>query len=72
MFRKLQRLSRGRVALRKGDIPKVRSGTKSSLASFFLFITEKLTGTTTFFLIFCAACARIRDAGVFACLFDRL
>ena len=24
MFRKLQRLSRGRVALRKGDIPKVR------------------------------------------------
>lgn len=24
MFRKLQRLSRGRVALSKGDIPKVR------------------------------------------------
>ena len=26
MFRKLQRLSKGRVALRKGDIPKVREG----------------------------------------------
>jgi|SRR6266566_6051925 len=26
MFRKLQRLSRGRVALSKGDIPKVREG----------------------------------------------
>jgi hypothetical protein len=26
MFRKLQRLSRGRVALGKGDIPKVREG----------------------------------------------
>jgi hypothetical protein len=26
MFRKLQRLSRGRVAISKGDIPKVREG----------------------------------------------
>jgi hypothetical protein len=34
MFRKLQRLSRGRVALSKGDIPKVREGGRDGVAAW--------------------------------------
>lgn len=34
MFRKLQRLSRGRVALSKGDIPKVREGGWDGVAAW--------------------------------------
>jgi hypothetical protein len=36
MFRKLQRLSRGRVALSKGDIPKVREGDGVAALSYFI------------------------------------
>ena len=59
MFRKLQRLSRGRVALRKGDIPKVRED-----CGAWLMVREGLTC--------CVACARLCDTGVYACLSDFL
>jgi hypothetical protein len=60
MFRMLQRLSRGRVALHKGDIPKVLEECCPRLLFW-----GGLTCYTS-----CVACARIRDAGVFACLSD--
>jgi len=66
MFRKLQRLSRGRVALSKGDIPKVREASRA-LRSYSSF-----GGGLTCCSPACVACTRIRDAGVFACLFNRL
>ena len=60
VVRKLHRLSRGRVALRKGDAPKVRG--------VYLISHHRREGQLTIR----AACARIRDAGVFARLFDIL
>jgi hypothetical protein len=63
MFRKLQRLSRGRVALRKGDSPRVREEYGPTYYSGEGWLTCYTS---------CVACARIRDAGVFACLPDLL
>jgi len=66
MFRKLQRLSRGRVALSKGDIPKVRER-GLALRPYFIVRGEGWLINLLFHLR-CVACTRIRDAGIFACL----
>jgi hypothetical protein len=65
IFRKLQRLSRGRVALSKGDIPKVREG-GPGVAAYFI-VRGRLAISLAVHLL-CVACTRIRDAGIFACL----
>jgi hypothetical protein len=72
MFRKLQRLSRGRVALSKGDIPKVRKGGRDGVGSLPYRSGGK--GLTLLFtcLFACVAYTRIRDAGIFSCLSDCL
>ena len=65
MFRKLHRLSRGRVALRKGDIPKVRRPTQTPPFCDDWRLIK-------FWLASHIACARIRDTGILTYLSDFL